>query len=76
MKLIESAMDLVKAIGSDTVKANYHQVENQGLWLILSTTFQVLGWLMYGYKYRIAAKRFEGLETGCGLMKGTCKNEV
>ena len=65
---------------SDTVKANYHQVENQGLWLILSTTFQILGWLVYGYtyyKYRIAIRRFEGMEAGCGLIKGTtCKNEV
>ena len=49
-------------------------MESQGLWLILATTFQVLGWLVYGltyYRSRMSVRRVaSGLEAGLGDLKG------
>ena len=49
-------------------------MESQGLWLILATTFQILGWIVYGftyYRYRMSVRRVAtGLETGLGDLKG------
>ena len=46
------------------------------MWLILSTTFQILGWLVYGYtyyRYRASVRRVaSGLEAGLGDLKGAC----
>ena len=49
------------------------QVEAQGLWLILITTFQVIGWAVYSityYRYRMSLRRVSGLEEGLGNLKG------
>ena len=48
-------------------------MEAQGLWLILSTTFQALGWVIYAvtyYRYRMSLRRVSGLEEGLGNLKG------
>ena len=59
---------------SGVVRENYKQVENQFLWLVLSTTLQAIGWVVFAYSYyknKMNLQKHElGRMTLCGSSKG------